>query len=125
LVKEAQADESAGEVQETQHRSGVSVEAHGELAERDDPGLRTLHNPAVTTQSFAGLHAAPSDPRDDPTLSPGSPRSPEVISLVGVQLGRSFAGAPRRADRPTDRLDGIHQRLQELRIVHLGGCELA
>ena len=111
-------------MEEGERRSGVSIEAHGELAERDNPGQRTLDHPSVTTQSLARVHATPSNPWDDPTLPQCSPREPEVVALVRVQLGRAFAGPSWCPDRTTNRLDRIHQKLQQLRVVDVGGREL-
>ena len=64
----AEADQGAGEVQEGEHRGHLAVVTQAEPAERHDPGQTALHDPSEATEALAGVHAASSDARGDPTL---------------------------------------------------------
>jgi hypothetical protein len=61
MVKEAEADERTGKVQESEHRSRVAVEAEGQATLRQHPRIGPLHGPAVSAQARAGLDATPGE----------------------------------------------------------------
>ncbi len=76
--EEAQADDDTGEVQERQHRGGVSVVSDRELAEGDDPCVCSLHYPAMTAQALARLHAPPCNSRRDAA----PPQRPSLLGEI-------------------------------------------
>jgi hypothetical protein len=122
--EEAQADQGAGEVEEGHDRGGLAVVADREPAERDEPRLRPLHDPSVPAQPLARLDATPGDLRGDPALPQRLSQVGAIESLVAVQTGWAPARAARLARGTADRLDRVHQRRQQPRIVHVGRREL-
>lgn len=97
---------------------GAPLVADGDAAEAGEPSQRTLHHPSVPAQALAALDAAPGDARDDRPPPQGPPAVGEVVAFVGVQLGRAAPWPPRTL---ADRRHGIHQRLQQLAVVPVGG----
>src|SRR5262249_14145618 len=90
VSQEAQADECPGEVQECPDRGALPVVALAELAEGNDPGLRSLHHPAMPSQPLTRLHATSRDPWDNPALAQRPSLFWEVVLFVRVQLGRAL-----------------------------------
>jgi hypothetical protein len=86
------------------------------------PGAKpgTLHLPAMPAQPGAGVHPTPGDPGSDASPPQQPPAAPIVIALIAMQLGRASARPTRSSPRPEDRRHGVHQRLQQLRILGVG-----
>lgn len=91
--------------------------ADRDAAEAGEPGERTLDHPSVSAEALAALDATPGDARDDRSLAQRPPAVGEVVTLVGVQFGRT-ASWP--ACTLADRRHGIDQRLQQLAVVPVG-----
>ena len=124
MDQEAQADESTGEVQEGEDSGGVPVIADGEFAKANHPRLRTLHDPSEATESLAGVNARPSDAWSNATPPQRLTVGARGVRFIRVQLGWAPAGPTGLADRSADWPDRIDQRLEEFRVVDIGGREL-
>jgi hypothetical protein len=83
-----------------------------------DPRQCPLHNPSVPSQPLTGLDAAPSDARGYTPLPERLPAAGEVVALIGMELLRALAWS---ATGLADRLDSVHNLLQDLRVVDVGG----
>ena len=124
MDQEAQADESTGEVQEGEDSGGVPVIADGEFAKANHPRLRTLHDPSEATESLAGVNARPSDAWSNAAPPQRLTVGARGVRFIRVQLGWAPAGPTGLADRSADGPDRIDQRLEEFRVVDIGGREL-
>ena len=80
------ADEGAGEGGEGEVEVGASLVADGEAAEPGQPRQGPLHDPAMASQSFAALDAAPGNPGRDAAGSALASATAVIVALVGVQL---------------------------------------
>jgi hypothetical protein len=79
-----------------------------------EPRKRPFDDPSVTSQSLARLHAAPSDPWEDPTLSQCAPRQVgESYPLFACSLVGRLRGASWCPDRPTNGWTASTRRLQQ------------
>ena len=115
------AEQRTGQMQERLQDVGATLIADGQAPVGQQPGQGAFDLPAVAAQPLAGLHPTPGDPRADAPAAQRPPTGQIVVALVGVQLGRSPAGSTGPAAWPDDRWDGIHQLLQELGVVGVGG----
>jgi hypothetical protein len=81
------------------------------------PRQGALHHPAITPQSYAGVDSLARNARDDvpPLQHPMTARI--VIAFIRVQL---MGALPRPSARSEDSGNGVHHRLQHLRIVDVG-----
>jgi hypothetical protein len=107
-------------VQQALEEVGTTFVADGETAVAKQPRQGPLDLPAVTAQPLAGLHAAASDPRADPTTTERPSAGRIVVAFVAVQLDRALAGPPGASSRPDNRWDGIDQLFQQLRVMGVG-----
>jgi len=120
-LKLAGTDQRAGQMQERGQDVGAALVADRQPAVGQQPGQRALDLPAVATQPGVGLQPTPGDPWGDPAPAQQLPAARVVIALVAMQLGWAPprpTGPPPWAD---DRRDGVHHRLQQQRIVGVGG----
>ncbi len=65
----------------------------GETAKAVEPSQCALHDPAISSQALADVHAAAGDPGHDGALPTFRAAALMVISLVGVQFGRAASRA--------------------------------
>src|SRR5215212_718778 len=91
--------------------------AHLQTPVAVQPRKCSLDHPSVSTQPLAGLDTAPGDARGDTPLPERFAASREVVSFVGMQLLRALAWP---ATRLSDRRDGVHDLLQDLRVMDVG-----
>ena len=82
------------------------------------PRQRPFHHPTMPSQPLAGLNTAPGDARGYTPLTKRLAAARGVVGLVGVQLLRALARSA--TARLADRLDGVHDLLQDLRVVDVG-----
>lgn len=107
----AGADDSDGQGCQCGDRGGAAVVADGQAAESQQPGDGAFHDPAVSTEAFAGVHAEPGDPCGDPASALVAADPAIVVGLVRVQLDRSAArSSPVSAlDRGQPVQDGLYE----------------
>jgi hypothetical protein len=110
-------------VQQAPEQVRPALVAHAEPAAAEQPRQAPLHDPPVSAQALARLHAAPRDPRRDPAGTQGPTLLRGVVRLVGMELGRSLPRPPRPAAWADDRRDGVDDGLQKLRVVDVRGGE--
>jgi len=99
---------------------GSSFVANGESAELGQPGQGALDDPAITAESFVAVDATPGDAILDAPPPQGLATAGIIVSLVGMQLVRSFARSPVAL---TDRLQAVDQDLEHHGIVDVGGAQ--
>ncbi len=82
-----------------------------------EPCARALHDPAVATQAFAAVNAAPCDTRNNATLPKSDAQLFRVIRFVGVE----FVGTLTRTTSAlaSDGTDGIHNCEHHPRVMHV------
>jgi hypothetical protein len=98
-----------------------SLVAHQEPAVPCQPRQRALHHPPVPPQSLAGVFSSPRDAALDAATAQIFSTAWIVVGLVCVQLLGPLAwSTPARA---LDRSDCVHQLLEDLRVVYVGGGE--
>src|SRR3954465_2159655 len=95
------------------------------VADRQSTVLRQprqcpLHHPPVPSQLLAALYPLPGYATLDAALPQGPSALLVVVGLVGVQLLRAL---PRPASGTLYGIDGIHQLLEDHRVVGIGGAE--
>ena len=88
----------------------MSFVADDEASELVDPGEGALDDPAVSAEALAALDTATSDAGHDPASAEILAAAPEVVALVGVELGGPFAGSPSFLADGVDGVDGLRQR---------------
>lgn len=88
--------------------------ADGEAAEAAEPSQGTLDHPAMPSQALGAVDAAPGDPRLDRASAQYPSALREIVSLVGMELGRSPA---RPSPTLADRWYGIDHLLEEAAVV--------
>lgn len=81
------------------------------------PRVSALHHPAVTTEPLLRLNTFTSDTRLDATPAQRSLVLLRLVSLICVQLVRTFA---RPSSRTFDGLDRIHGGFEHCRLVDVG-----
>jgi hypothetical protein len=91
----------------------TALVAHGEAAERGQPGPRALHDPAVPAQACAARAALAGKAARDSPAPQGDPTGRAVIRLVGVPLVRTLAGP---SAGPLDRRDASDERGEDAPI---------
>jgi hypothetical protein len=79
-----------------------------------------LHLPPLPPKPRRGLHPTPGDPRSDAPSAQHPPAARVVVTLVGVQFGRSPARPARATAWPDDCRDGVHHGFQQLGVVGVG-----
>ena len=90
--------------------------ANGQAAHPCEPRQGALHDPAVTAQPLATLHASAGNARHNAALAASPAAAPVVIPLVGVELVRPLA----RLSRPAfDRHHSIEQFGQRYAVMHV------
>jgi hypothetical protein len=97
---------------------GTAFITDGDAAEACKPGQGSLDHPSVPAEALAALDATSGDARDDRSLAQRLAAVGEVVSLVGVQLGRSPSWPARTL---ADCRHGIDHRFQQLAVVPVGG----
>ena len=96
---------------------GTALEADAQLAEGCQPGVRALHNPAVTAQTVIAFDAPAGDAALDASLSEMSAAARKVVALVRMQ----FVGpAARSAALASDCGDGVNEFLEHHRVMPVG-----
>jgi hypothetical protein len=108
-------------MQEPLQDVGAALVADGQAAVGQQPGQGAFDLPAVAAQPLAGLHSSAGDPRADPSMAQDPAAGWVVIAFVGVELGWAPAWPPGPSPWADDRRDGVHQRLQQLRVMGVGG----
>jgi hypothetical protein len=98
----------------------VALVADRQAPVGQQPGQRPLDLPTVAAQPLAGLHPTACNPRADSSPAERPPARPEVVPLIGMQLGRSLARPTRLASWPDDRRNRVRQLLQQQRVVGVG-----
>src|SRR3712207_20134 len=93
------ADEGAAEVEEGVVEFRAALVAHQQAAVAVQPGEAALGYPTVPAELGAGLDPAARDPRGDVAAAQHAAAAAGVVALVGVQLRRAPARAPRRSVR--------------------------
>src|SRR5215207_268902 len=81
------------------------------------PGQCPLHHPPVSSQLLAALYALPGYAALDAVLPQSPPALLVVVGFVGVQLLRAL---PRPATRTLYGLYGVHELLEDHRVVYVG-----
>ena len=84
------------------------------------PRQRALHDPAMSPQPCAALHALARDAHLDAALAQGEPTARDVVRLVRMHLVRALAGA---APRPLEGRDAVDQRREDAAIGAVGRGE--
>jgi hypothetical protein len=107
-------------MQERGHDIGAALVADRQPTVGQQPGQRPLDLPAVMTQPGVGLHSTAGDPCGDASPPQQLAAARVVVALIAMELGRSPSRPTRPAPRADDRRDGVHQLLQELRVVGVG-----
>ena len=82
-----------------------------------DPSKGALDDPSVLAQMLAAFDAAAGNARRDVSSLQVTPAAIEVVSLVGVELGRSVPGP---SSSLTNRVDGVNNAGQGLAVVAVG-----
>jgi hypothetical protein len=95
--------------------------AHQESTVLRQPRQRALHHQSVPPQPLAGVFSSPSYAALDAAAAQNPSTAPEVVGLICVELLGSLAWPA--LSRTLDRFDGVHQILEDLRIVDIGGGE--
>ena len=94
-----------------------SFVADGEAPETIEPGECAFDDPAVATETLAGLDPAPGDARRDPPPPAGAATAAMIVSFVCMQFFRS---APRSAALAADRRNCIEHLLEGHAVMHVG-----
>jgi hypothetical protein len=102
---------------------GPPLVAHRKPAVTGQPRQRTFHHPPVSAKPLASVLAPPGDARLDAPLAECLSATGEVVSFVGVQLRGALPRPAWLARRTPDRLDLVHDLLEDLRVVDVGGGE--
>ena len=112
-LDEAPADEGGGEMMEGLDVD-VSLVSDSQPPEAAEPSERAFDHPAMPSQAFRTVDAAPRNTRLDGTPAQRSAAMREVVALVGMELGRPPAGPP-----PTlaHWRHGIDQLFEEAAVV--------
>lgn len=105
----SEADECCGDDEEGSIEVGVPFVSDDEASELVDPGEGALDDPAVSAETLAALDAAAGDAGRDPAGTQVRAATLEVVALVGVELGGSFAGTASCLADGLDRVDGCRQ----------------
>ena len=84
------------------------------------PRQGALHDPAMSPQPCAALHALARDAHLDAALAQGEPTARDVVRLVRMHLVRALAGP---APRPLDGRDAVDQRREDAAIGAVGRGE--
>jgi hypothetical protein len=99
---------------------GVALVANLEATEAVEPGQCPLDDPAILPQSLTRLDATPCDARNDATSSQCLPTARIIVTLIGVEIHRTFAWSPTTLARQTQRRDGVDRLFEPLRVMHIG-----
>lgn len=95
----------------------AAFKASAQLAERGQPGMGTLNDPAMASQPVVALNASASDPTLNASSPEMRPAAGKVIAFVRVQ-------SPGPSTWPTSlaayRRQGIDQRLEDHRVMPVG-----
>jgi hypothetical protein len=108
--EEAQAEQSAGKVEQPLEEVHPPLVADAEAAAAEQPGEAALDHPAVPPEPLTGVDSPTGNPRQDATRSQRTAEGRGVVCLVGVQLGRALAGPSWFSSWPDDRRDRVDQR---------------
>lgn len=116
-LHEPQADDGAGELEQSQMGTELPLEADAQLAEPSEPGMRAFDHPAVTPEPLAALDTTSCDATLNASLAQSSAALLIVVALVRMHLVGPFA-------RPTwQTANGLHrvdEVLEEHRVVPVG-----
>ena len=91
-----------------------------EPAELGSPSMGAFNNPTVSAKAVFGFDSLACDPRFDSTLLTGKAAPGIVVTLVGVQFGRTES---RTASRARDGRNAVQQIFQNLRVMDVGRCQ--
>jgi hypothetical protein len=92
----------------------ASLVSDSQPPEAAEPSERAFDDPAMPSQAFRTVDAAPRNTRLDGTPAQRSAAMLEVVALVGMELGRSPL---RSADAMADWRHGIDQLFEEAAVV--------
>ena len=101
--------------------SRAALVANIQASKTTQPGLGTLHDPAVAPQALARLDSLARDSAADAAPPEVLPTARGLIGLVRVHLGRALALA---ASGSLDGLDGVEQLLEQADVIDVGRREL-
>ena len=91
--------------------------ANGQAAELPEPGQGPFDHPAVPSQPLARVDPFARNAHLDVAAGQGSSAAPDVVGLVGMELGGSFAGS---SPWSLDRRDGIEEGLEDRAVMGIG-----
>jgi hypothetical protein len=95
--------------------------SNAQSAEAVQPTQGALDDPTPSAKPFARLHGVPRNARcDAPTAQP-SPMGSRSVCSIGMQLTWTFAST---ACQPFNCRNGLYQRNEETRVVHLRARDL-
>jgi hypothetical protein len=120
VLEEAEADQGAGEIEESKVQIGRALVTDGEPTEAVEPGEGPLDYPAIPSQLLTGLDPTSSDATADAALAQVVPTAGIVVALIGMQFVRPLTRSPAP---PFDRLDGFDQIFEDDRVVDIGRRE--
>jgi hypothetical protein len=88
-LDEAPADEGGGEIVEGLEDVGASLVSDGQPPETTEPSERAFDYPAMPSQTFRTVDAAPRNTRLDGTPAQRCAALWEVVAFIGMKFGRS------------------------------------
>ena len=95
----------------------AALEAHTQLAKCRQPGMRSLHHPAMTPEPVIALDAPASNAILNPTALEMLTTAMEVVSLVGMQPLRPTSWPARQA---SDSRQVVDELFEDDRVVPVG-----
>ncbi len=95
----------------------TALEAHSQFAECCQPGVRSLHHPAMTPEAVIALDAPAGDAVLNATALEMVAAAMEVVALVGMQ---SFGPAPWPARQTPDSGQVVDELFEDDRVVPVG-----
>jgi hypothetical protein len=112
-----EADERTAEREEGFVDVGSPLVADGQTTKLVQPGQRPFHDPAMATESLAGVDALARDPNADAVPTQEATTPWDIVRLVSMQLGRAL---PSLAARSPDARDGIDELLEDGAVMSVG-----
>ncbi len=101
----------------------AALEADAQFTEPCKPGMRALHDPAVSPQALAALYTPAGDPCQDAAPLQVAPAALEVVALVRMQLVRALPRSSSQAGYGHQRIErGLERhRIMPVRSRHRQG----
>ena len=98
----------------------AALEAHTQLAKCRQPGMRSLHHPAMTPEPVIALDAPAGDAVLNATALEMVAAAMEVVALVGVQ---ALGPASWPARQAPDSGQVVDELFEDDRVVQVGSCD--